>query len=371
MIRSTGATLQGTRSAVAAPAGVPARGGRVRYWRAVRGVAQPGSALRSGRRGPQFESGHPDAGLEPVSPPVPREAHGRVVAVRPRVRRARAAAGGSRVAPSPRLPSTARALALAPPARARPAAARRHRRRRARDRRRAPRLGREHGRPTSPAVATPSLALGGVVALRIGCSRSPRAVLYVDRLEGRRAAAAQVGTDALIAWRCGHARLADRRDRAAPRAGRRHPRGGGRRRLPGARHRAGAGRRRTRSARRSPPPACRGCRRLVWGTARWAGATLYLGAPARRRASRSQRRGSCCGRRSGSARELFGARHARRAGASLFHVARHRFPAHRCRRGRARPSNELARGAPTAGTSRTQGGRDAWPRPGTRVTSSS
>ncbi len=25
-----------------------------------RGVAQPGSALRSGRRGPQFESGHPD-----------------------------------------------------------------------------------------------------------------------------------------------------------------------------------------------------------------------------------------------------------------------------------------------------------------------
>src|SRR5438128_12216128 len=28
---------------------------------AARGVAQPGSALRSGRRGPQFESGHPDA----------------------------------------------------------------------------------------------------------------------------------------------------------------------------------------------------------------------------------------------------------------------------------------------------------------------
>src|SRR5881396_415410 len=27
----------------------------------ARGVAQPGSALRSGRRGPQFESGHPDA----------------------------------------------------------------------------------------------------------------------------------------------------------------------------------------------------------------------------------------------------------------------------------------------------------------------
>src|SRR5436305_14926546 len=27
---------------------------------ASRGVAQPGSALRSGRRGPQFESGHPD-----------------------------------------------------------------------------------------------------------------------------------------------------------------------------------------------------------------------------------------------------------------------------------------------------------------------
>ncbi len=28
-----------------------------------RGVAQPGSALRSGRRGPQFESGHPDLSL--------------------------------------------------------------------------------------------------------------------------------------------------------------------------------------------------------------------------------------------------------------------------------------------------------------------
>src|SRR5262249_46140445 len=28
---------------------------------AFRGVAQPGSALRSGRRGPQFKSGHPDA----------------------------------------------------------------------------------------------------------------------------------------------------------------------------------------------------------------------------------------------------------------------------------------------------------------------
>ena len=46
----------------------------VRFWRRAtsglsrlcdnrlfRGVAQPGSALRSGRRGPQFESGHPDA----------------------------------------------------------------------------------------------------------------------------------------------------------------------------------------------------------------------------------------------------------------------------------------------------------------------
>ena len=32
-----------------------------RYPEAARGVAQPGSALRSGRRGPQFESGHPDS----------------------------------------------------------------------------------------------------------------------------------------------------------------------------------------------------------------------------------------------------------------------------------------------------------------------
>jgi len=32
-----------------------------------RGVAQPGSALRSGRRGPQFESGHPDLPCLPRS----------------------------------------------------------------------------------------------------------------------------------------------------------------------------------------------------------------------------------------------------------------------------------------------------------------
>ena len=31
-----------------------------RYPVLARGVAQPGSALRSGRRGPQFKSGHPD-----------------------------------------------------------------------------------------------------------------------------------------------------------------------------------------------------------------------------------------------------------------------------------------------------------------------
>src|SRR5262249_18349649 len=33
---------------------------RTRYPVHARGVAQPGSALRSGRRGPQFKSGHPD-----------------------------------------------------------------------------------------------------------------------------------------------------------------------------------------------------------------------------------------------------------------------------------------------------------------------
>src|SRR5262249_42789582 len=33
-----------------------------------RGVAQPGSALRSGRRGPQFESGHPDISLALADP---------------------------------------------------------------------------------------------------------------------------------------------------------------------------------------------------------------------------------------------------------------------------------------------------------------
>ena len=36
---------------------------RSRYPVGARGVAQPGSALRSGRRGPQFESGHPDCPL--------------------------------------------------------------------------------------------------------------------------------------------------------------------------------------------------------------------------------------------------------------------------------------------------------------------
>ena len=39
-----------------------ADGGRAGTIGALRGVAQPGSALRSGRRGPQFKSGHPDCG---------------------------------------------------------------------------------------------------------------------------------------------------------------------------------------------------------------------------------------------------------------------------------------------------------------------
>ena len=45
-----------------------------RYDVAPRGVAQPGSALRSGRRGPQFKSGHPDVrrgGNPRFSPRVP------------------------------------------------------------------------------------------------------------------------------------------------------------------------------------------------------------------------------------------------------------------------------------------------------------
>ncbi len=50
-----------TRADAAAPS---------RYPFPARGVAQPGSALRSGRRGPQFKSGHPDrrAGEPPGSP---------------------------------------------------------------------------------------------------------------------------------------------------------------------------------------------------------------------------------------------------------------------------------------------------------------
>ncbi len=50
---------------------VPAR--LYRYHSRARGVAQPGSALRSGRRGPQFESGHPDkrGGTKQGSPTGP------------------------------------------------------------------------------------------------------------------------------------------------------------------------------------------------------------------------------------------------------------------------------------------------------------
>ncbi len=52
-----------TRSAHTA--GVPARGTALIPFRGSRGVAQLGSALRSGRRGPRFKSGHPDEqGLE-------------------------------------------------------------------------------------------------------------------------------------------------------------------------------------------------------------------------------------------------------------------------------------------------------------------
>ena len=44
-----------------------------RYDSAARGVAQPGSALRSGRRGPQFESGHPDQGRGGTNTRFPHE----------------------------------------------------------------------------------------------------------------------------------------------------------------------------------------------------------------------------------------------------------------------------------------------------------
>ncbi len=36
------------------------------FWRLIRDVAQPGSALRSGRRGRWFESSHPDKTIKPV-----------------------------------------------------------------------------------------------------------------------------------------------------------------------------------------------------------------------------------------------------------------------------------------------------------------
>ena len=60
-----------TISSLAATARVYGTGSRYPF--AARGVAQPGSALRSGRRGPQFESGHPDYRegnqVSPTSPP--------------------------------------------------------------------------------------------------------------------------------------------------------------------------------------------------------------------------------------------------------------------------------------------------------------
>jgi hypothetical protein len=40
--------------------GAEAKTTLVGYWFLRRGVAQPGSARRSGRRGPRFESGRPD-----------------------------------------------------------------------------------------------------------------------------------------------------------------------------------------------------------------------------------------------------------------------------------------------------------------------
>ena len=54
-------------------------GSRVCDNRRFRGVAQPGSALRSGRRGPQFESGHPDA------LPGPQRGPGRRLPAAPRL----------------------------------------------------------------------------------------------------------------------------------------------------------------------------------------------------------------------------------------------------------------------------------------------
>ena len=54
-----GRALLAAQSELARATGAPAT--RVCDNRRFRGVAQPGSALRSGRRGPQFESGHPDA----------------------------------------------------------------------------------------------------------------------------------------------------------------------------------------------------------------------------------------------------------------------------------------------------------------------
>ena len=62
---------------------------------AFRGVAQPGSALRSGRRGPQFESGHPDLGSAGgrSRPPARSLSRPRAGAARPRAR------GGCRTRP--------------------------------------------------------------------------------------------------------------------------------------------------------------------------------------------------------------------------------------------------------------------------------
>ncbi len=234
----------------------------------LRGVAQPGSALRSGRRGPQFKSGHPDRrGASNPASPLPARRGGEATSRPPP-----APAGGGRSALPRRAAGCRRAATLRRSSRTpgTTSASASCRRWRCSRRRRPATLGWLRARPVYgliplagigglvlllgnveggpgfmvdlAAVATPILAAGRrlLPAHRLGFARRARALRH--RLEGRRGQPLGAG----VRGRADHhgerhAGLADGPDRAAPRARRRHPRGDGGRRLPGAQRGRAAG----------------------------------------------------------------------------------------------------------------------------------
>ena len=267
----------------------------------ARGVAQPGSALRSGRRGPQFESGHPDdtrsrAPRLPSRPGVEGSHH---------VRR-RPPAGGGRYCPTAvrqdaRCPRplhmrlcglcavqaltvlgprpSPRLIRRSPP---RPDPAGRDRRRRAAAGRASPTRRSAHrpGRDRDAGRRRTAASSRSAADARWASLAAP--VLYLIAWKGD-GPPAQIATDALIAvappctlaWLTGTVAPRTAPDRRDPR----RDRGG---RLPGARHRGGEQAVSQALSARSPPPGCRGCRSSSGAPPPWAGATLPGGAARRR-----------------------------------------------------------------------------------------